>query len=95
MGMSTYVLGFKPRDEKYDRMLAVWESCRAAKVEVPDEVNEFFEGESPDPAGVKISFRDHEAVREYHNSEMAEEGFEVDVTKLPADVTLIRFVQSW
>lgn len=96
MGMSTHVVGFKPPDEKWQRMKAVYDSCQAAGISVPRMVEAFFEGVPPDPNGVEISereLRDCGAVREWTDGNG--EGYEVITSKLPKDVTVIRFKNSW
>lgn len=44
MGMSVFVYGVRKVDEseKFKRMLAVWNACRAAGIAAPNEVDEFF-----------------------------------------------------
>jgi len=102
MGMSTYVVGFKPPDEKWRKMKAVWDACAAAKVELPEDVSAFFGEEAPDPAGVRVELSDifvkgkrttHACCREWRDD--AGEGYEIDVKKLPPDVTVIRFYNQW
>ena len=93
MGMSTSIFGFKPPDEKWKKMKEVRDACLEAGVMIPSEVDDFFEGESPDNAGVRVNLEEHECVSKYRGE--VEEGFEVDVRKLPKDVVLIRFVNSW
>lgn len=96
MGMSTYVQGFKPADAKWKRMKAVYDACEEAKVAVPDEVDDFFNGEPPDPAGVEVD--EHQlkkcgAAKDWRDD--SREGIEIDITKLPKDITVLRFVNSW
>jgi len=96
--MHSYVKGVKPADAKYKKMLAIYEQCREAQVSLPKEVAEFFNGEdgdAPDPKGVVVSLRVTKdgPVQEYHDD--MREGFDVDITKLPKDVTIIRFVNSY
>lgn len=94
MSMSTWIEAFKPPGEKWARMRAVWDACMEAGVEVPPEVDGYFEGMAPDPAGVEIQdFRNSPAVSGWKDG--MRQGFEVDVTKLPKDVTVIRFYNSW
>ena len=97
MSMSTYVHGFIPPDDKFQKMLEVYAACKEAGVDVPDKVYNFFNGEPPDPAGVKITLSDtkkfKDAVYEYHDE--MQQGYEVDLTKLPKDIKVIRFVNSW
>jgi len=93
MGMSTHVIGFKPPDAKWRQMKKAYDSCHAAGVEPPKEVSAFFEWGAPDEAGVEVNIEAHECCTEY-NEEMVD-GFEIDVTKLPKDVTRIRFWNSY
>jgi len=89
MSMSTRVTGFAPPDEKWQGMHSVWNACQAAGVAVPDEVTGFFGGEPPDPAGVEIEI----PAREYHGD--MEDGYEIDVSDIPAQCTVIRFINEW
>lgn len=93
MSMTTEVVGFRPPDAKWKRMKEVWDACTAACVDVPDEVDKFFDGEDPDPAGIKIDLKEHACCEEY--AEDAGGGYEIDISKLPKNVTRIRFVNSW
>jgi hypothetical protein len=121
--MSTYVIGFRPPDAKWLKMKEVYDACEAAGISIPDEVDDFFNGEPPDEAGVRVDLED---AKEYEQPAMIQngggfmvpapasnkpkkkklgcvkpwhddmqEGFEVDVTKLPKDVTIIRFYNSY
>lgn len=89
--MSTHVIGFRPPDEKWEKMKIVWELCREIGVEPPDEVNEFFEFETPDDSGVEVSISD--AVEEWRSD--MEDGFQVDIAALPKDLRYIRFYNSY
>lgn len=89
MSMSTYVKGFTPPDETWQKMKAVWDACASAGLAPPGEVEEFFGGEPPDPAGVETDL----PAREWHGD--GEAGYEVDVAAIPARCTVIRFVNSW
>jgi hypothetical protein len=96
MGMSTHVKGFKPPNDKWQKMAEAWRACRALGVEPPTEVTRFFDGEEPDGNGVEVGEQELKrvgALREW-KSEYAE-GFEVDVINLPTDVTVIRFYNNW
>jgi hypothetical protein len=91
--MSTYVQGFKPPNEKWKKMKKAWDACADAGIGTPEEVDSFFGNEFPDEAGVKVEIEEHECCSEIEGN--AQTGFEIDVTKLPKDVTVIRFVNSW
>jgi hypothetical protein len=97
MGMSTNVIAFKPPGEKWQRMKAVWDACMAAGVDIPDEVARYFEHDVPDSAGVKIdrAVLVNTGALAAWGTEHGQEGYEVDVAKLPKDVTVIRFYNSW
>lgn len=96
MGMSTHVVGFKPADETWLKMKAVYDACRSAEIKMPDAVLEFFGYTAPDSAGVEI---DKEAL--FKCGALSEwsrdgaEGFEVEISKLPPHVKTIRFFNSW
>lgn len=91
MGMSTHIIGIKPPDKKWRKMKGVWDACVEAGVNVPAEVNKFFEGFPPDSAGVHVNI--DQAVEKY--SEYAQEGYEVYINSLPENVSVIRFFNSW
>lgn len=38
----TEIVGIKPADEQYKKMLEVFDSCKAAGVEYPESIKEFF-----------------------------------------------------
>lgn len=97
MGMHTYVLGFAPPDEKYVRMLKARQACLDAGLEVPASIDEFFQGENPDPVGFSISLS---GVKKYAKAcrpwkEDSREGFEIVLDELPKNIKVIRFVNSW
>lgn len=92
MGMSSYVVGFRPPDETWERMKTVWNACKAAGIAVPPSVDQFFDGTNPnDRPGLQVSVMN--AVTKY-TSDMAD-GFELDVMKLPPGVKIVRFVNSY
>ena len=99
MGMSTHVVAIRPPDDKWLKMKEAYESCRTAGVEPPKKVLDFFEGEEPDPAGVEVGsagLRDDRMPRWVSQLKVeCMDGFEVDVTKLPKDVTIVRFYNSY
>lgn len=89
MSMSTYVVGVIPANEKFDAMKEIWDLCEAQDIIAPEEVLDFFNGETPDEAGIVKQIQSTE-----YSGEM-EAGLEVDITKLPKDVTIIRFYNSY
>ena len=98
MSMSMHVKVFRPGDAKWHRMKGAYDSCIAAGVPVPAEVNEFFNFETPDEKGVEIELgapygKNHECCTPYNGN--GESGFEIDIDKVPEGVKTIRFYCSW
>lgn len=89
MSMSTHVIGFVPADERWHLMRAAYDACRAAGLDIPKEVADFFGGQAPDDAGQEIEIPRHE----YIGDGVA--GFEVHLAELPASVKTIRFYNAW
>lgn len=84
-------VGFRPPDDKWKRMKAVWDACEAADLSIPNEVLLFFNEEAPDPAGVEIDIG--EWVTAYEGD--GKTGWDVDLTSIPSDIKMIRFFESW
>lgn len=93
MGMSTHVVGIRPPDAKWKQMKAVWDACKTAGVDPPDEVLEFFNHSPPDPAGIEVRLEGNPCVRAYNDA--MRQGFEVEIDKLPKNVTTVRFFNSY
>ena len=92
MSTSMHAVGFKPADEKWKRMKAVWEACDLAETQVPDSVLEYFDDERPgDKPGMEVALGD--SCKEW-NAEM-EQGYEIDITNVPEGVRFIRVYNSY
>jgi len=92
MGMSTRVEGFKARDKKWEKMEKVWVACTDAGIDLPEEVEDFFEGVNPvGEPGQSVSI--DECVSEW-GADMSQ-GYQVEIAKIPKDITHIRFSNSW
>ena len=91
MSMSTGVVGFHPPDEKWLKMKAIWDSCAEAGINPPNEVQEFFDWGTPEEQGVEVNLDD---CAEEYTSDM-QSGFEIEVDKIPKNVKVIRFYNSW
>lgn len=91
MGMSTFVIGFKPVDELWNKMKSVYDSCKLAEIDIPKEVEQYFNYSAPDNNGIEVNIADIvSAWRDDYR-----EGFDVDINKLPKDVHIVRFFNSW
>jgi hypothetical protein len=93
MSMSTHVVAIVPPDEQREKMKAVYDACKSAKVSLPDEVADYFDGERLDAYGAALNIDGHEAVEEWKGD--MESGFQVDLSKLPNHVKFIRFYNSY
>lgn len=90
--MSTHAIGFKPADEKWKKMKAVWESCEQAGIDIPDDVYDYFDGEAPgDKPGMEVELG--ESCQEWSDDYRG--GYEINVDKLPDGVKYIRVYNSW
>lgn len=94
MSMSTRVVGFRPPDDTYERMKAVYESCKAAGIGVPDKVQEFFNWGEPSEHGTEVRLPDG-CVSEYADGYRSQQGIDVRLDALPPNITVIRFYNSW
>jgi len=94
MSMSTHVYGFHPPDERWVKMKAIYDAYVAADLPVPEKIQEFFDWRAPSEAGTLIEIPP-ECRRGYHDGNGAEDGIEVILEKLPENITVIRFVNSW
>lgn len=100
MGMSTHVVGIRPADERFKKMLAAYEACVAAGIEPPKSVQEFFNDERPDPSGVIVDLGSYYNNNGNHASvqiwrEDNRDGFEIELDKLPDGIKIVRFYNSW
>lgn len=93
MGMSSHVVGVRPPGGKWLEMKAAYDACLKADVPVPEEVRRFFGHDKPDDAGVIVPLEGSVCCRIWGDD--SREGFEVDVTKLPPGVTVVRFYNSY
>ena len=90
---SMSIKGIRPPDIEYQQMKAVYDACKAAKVAVPDRVMDFFDWQEPNPNGILTDLDLSDAVETW--SDDGREGFEVELAKLPSNITHLRFYMSW
>jgi hypothetical protein len=101
MSMSMHCEAVKPADENYKRKAEAYRACEAAGIGIPDELLKFFDDEPPDATGTKQTLgTGHSAPDNLHPScakykADMEEGFEVDITKLPEGTRFVRFYCSY
>lgn len=88
MSHDLYVHGFRPPDKEWEQMQAVWESCKAAGVEIPQAVIDFFDDGAPDPGGICVQL----PLTEWGDGNW--QGYELKVADIPPQVTTLRFVMD-
>jgi hypothetical protein len=90
MGMSTHIMLLRDRnDPEHQKKAAVLKSCLEANVDVPEEIDKYFDFSDDPDYGLVIPFK----AREYSGE--GEEGLEIDISELPEGVKTIRFVNSY
>ena len=92
--------GFRETLEKYQDYKKVWDACEAAGIDIPDEVVNYFGDEAPDGKGIWNQVKedregnlDCEAIS--FNGRDGQDAWIVDLRKLPEDIKLIKFVNSY
>lgn len=92
--MSIKVVGFCPPNEKWHKMKALYDACAALNIDQPNAVDAFFNYEPPNKLGSIID-QDNlkDAIKGY--SDDMEDGYEIEIAKLPKDVTHIRIYDSY
>jgi hypothetical protein len=95
MGMSSYVVGFVPPDEKFKKMKKVYDMCVEAEVTIPDDVEKFFDWEPPSDNGVSVNIDKYVDEAAPHD---CAEGWTIDLARLAREmphVKKIQFVNSY
>ncbi len=85
MGIDCYVKAIRSPDEKWQKMKAIYDLCIEQDIDVPDDVEYFFNGEEPDEKGIEVTMH----AEEWSNEDY--DGYEIKVSDIPKDVTIIRF----
>lgn len=89
MSMSTYVKGFRPPDDKWRNMKNVYDNCVSLGINVPHEVIRFFNYDPPNENGVEVP------VHMTKSNGSSVDYFDVNVSDIPKDVTILRFCNSY
>lgn len=92
--MSTSVRGIKAPDAKWKKMKAVYDACAAAKLEIPREVNEYFNWDVPSAHGVVVEIDKSDAVDDVEPGH-PECGYRIDLRKLDKDIAFVEVINSW
>ncbi len=86
MSVSIYVSGITPPDDEYQKMKAIWDSCTAGGIEVPEQVSEYFDWKNPDPKGIA---RDVDEATTRVSDEYSY-GYDIEISKLNPNIRFIR-----
>lgn len=100
MGMNMYAYAVKPADEEYQKKATAYRALEAAGLNIPRELEAFFDWNGPDPTGTTVRLgegppakSDHECCERFHDD--GRDGFQIDITKLPEGTRYVRVYCSW
>lgn len=96
MGVCYYVEGIRPPDERWKKYKAAYDAWRELpdSGELPEQLLAFFDHRDPDKEGVIVDLDEcEEAVTEWE--EEGRSGYQVDLSKIPKDLKILRFVISY
>lgn len=86
MSISLCVSGITPPDDEFYKMKAIWDSCNAAGIDVPEKVLEYFDWKDPDEKGITRAI-DY-CTTNY--SERYSSGYDIELSKLDPNIRFIR-----
>jgi hypothetical protein len=94
MSMSTHIYAIKSPDQTWNEMKDIWDLCLKNNIPIPSKVGAYFGYNTPNKHGVKINITKEEEIVETYSEEGAS-GFIVHLDKLPHDITMLKFKNSW
>ena len=92
MSMSISVVGIRKPDKKwyeYKKIINALEAAGLTWEDAPNKVQKFFGYDTPNDKGIEVDLREHKATT-FINEEMVD-GFSIDISKLPENITHIQF----
>ena len=97
MSMSTFIEAIKPKDEKFEKMELIYNSCKELDVPIPDDVIFYFNDKKPSVYGVVIGHYDlpPDCFSKYEDLDGLKNGYTIYLDKLPEDVKVIRVYNQW
>ena len=93
MSESYHIHGICEPDAKWKEYQEILSICERNNVETPAEVQEYFEDSDPELSGVTMQLGPADGVTKY--SADMRTGFDVEIAKLPDNVTKLRFFVSY
>ena len=89
MSVSYFVRGMMEPTEDYKKKYAAFKACKEADIEIPQQLWDYFGDDVPSEEGVSVKIPYEEKVG---NGDMT---YEVDISKLPPQVTKVQFIVAW
>jgi hypothetical protein len=88
MSVSYYVEGIREPDEEFQKMKKIYDLCIESDVGVPREVEDYFDGNTPDNDGLSVEIPNEEFSEEYRS------GYKVQVKDIPKNIKCLKFTIS-
>ena len=85
MGLHLYAVT-PATDKKWKKMKAIWDACKDAKIDPPPEVDEFFNGETPDDDGVVEEIDELLSRRDSNGYD----SWDIAIKRIPEGATMLR-----
>lgn len=85
MSKELYLEGIILPDNKWKQMKKVYDACIEADVDIPTNVQVYFNYEAPNDIGIVLD------LTEYFTSTL-EKGLEINVEDIPENVKILRFI---
>jgi hypothetical protein len=100
MSMSLFVVGLQEKDEQFRKMKKILDLCNETEIEPPDEVTQYFldldwgeDMEYGSDDDHLFTVKINSAVFEWNGEEVS--GLQVELARLPKNVTHLRFYLMW
>jgi hypothetical protein len=89
MGMTSSAVGIREKNELYFKMVDAYKALKKAGLPISKELDDYFQEDFPDGA-LSIPIK----TNEWSDGDMGE-GIEVNLSDIPKDVEIIRFINSY
>lgn len=90
MSVNVYFRGIKAPTEEYRKKVAAYKALKDAGLDIPEELQEYFDYEEPDESGQTVE------IEEAEEGDVMEDGeVTIDLAKLPPGVTHIKAILSY
>lgn len=95
MSLDIYVHGLRPVTEEYKKKLKIYKACNELNIKPPEELLDYFDYENhPCEDGIVIDIP-KDLIKHSTSVEHCSDYYDVDLAKLPKDVSKIRFEISY